>query len=167
MASWDGASPYWPLRASMAAMPSVPAPIGGKPTWPKVSSRGLSARLMKSCVVRLFGPALANTRVPRRLERRTGASRMDRAHFRVGRQAELHHKPLDHAKESGTVEEAGLHQAIEALGAERGPVLMHEDRDGSAARRQRDDEAVRYEGGDDRRGLRRARGRVASLAAKR
>src|SRR3989441_1324520 len=54
--SCDGRSPYCPYRPSATSNPSTTWPMGAKPS---ASSRRLSARFTNSCVVRVFGPALA------------------------------------------------------------------------------------------------------------
>src|SRR5207247_1527200 len=69
----DARPPYCPYRPSATSNPSTTCPMGAKPS---ASSRRLSARFTNSCVVRVFGPALAKVTVPRRLGWRTGSSGM-------------------------------------------------------------------------------------------
>ena len=112
------------------SMPSVTVPNGAKP-WPS-SEAPLSLKLMKSCVVRVFGPAVANTTVPalvallHRIVLDVGVlpNRVDRG---IGGQSELNDEVRHDAEERGVGEEAVPHQVVEAVRPDRRPIAMHLD----------------------------------------
>src|SRR5690606_20249999 len=64
-------SPYAPFSRSTIIIPSTTRPNGTKPA---PSSASLSRYLMHACVDRVFGPAIANAIVPRRLLCTSGSS---------------------------------------------------------------------------------------------
>jgi hypothetical protein len=104
--------------------------------------------LTKTCVEREFGALVwAKVTKPGLFDCLTGSSWMlaffHLGHRRVAVDPELDHEAVDHAEEAGVVEEAGLHEVVEAVGGVGRPVAVHLDDEVPLGARERGLEDVR------------------------